>query len=192
MLALSGNEVILHPSATLGPIDPQINGIPARSIRRGFDKVRELLKKEGPEALPAYIPLIEKHSLEVLEICDDSLKLSKELVGEWLLKYMFDGVSERATEIEKVVEFFSNYDEHKTHNRPLTFDKIQKFNLRIALAESPLRELMREAHILITGFFSVSSFVKLYENTTGLSWGRQFQILQPQGAPQPGQPISPG
>lgn len=30
MMALSGNCIILHSSATLGPIDPQINGIPAR------------------------------------------------------------------------------------------------------------------------------------------------------------------
>jgi ClpP class serine protease len=40
MLALSGDSITLHPNATLGPIDPQINGIPARSIKRGFEKVR--------------------------------------------------------------------------------------------------------------------------------------------------------
>ena len=43
MLALSGNNIILHPSATLGPIDPQINGIPARSIKRGFEKVKKII-----------------------------------------------------------------------------------------------------------------------------------------------------
>jgi hypothetical protein len=46
MLALSGNSISIHPSATLGPIDPQINGTPARSIKRGFEKVREIIKKE--------------------------------------------------------------------------------------------------------------------------------------------------
>ncbi len=57
-LALSGNEVILHPSATLGPIDPQINGTPARSIRRGFDKVRELLKrKDRKRSLRTFLSL---------------------------------------------------------------------------------------------------------------------------------------
>ncbi len=49
MLALSGNTVTLHPSATLGPIDPQINGIPARSIKKGFERVKEIIKNEGPE-----------------------------------------------------------------------------------------------------------------------------------------------
>ncbi|MGA8809607.1 MAG: hypothetical protein WB973_17185 [Thermoanaerobaculia bacterium] len=174
MLALSGNEVVLHPSATLGPIDPQVNGIPARSIRRGFDKIRDLLKDEGAEALPAYLPLIEKHSIEILEICEDSLKLSKELVTEWLTKYMFSG-SASSEIIRHAVDFFSDYDEHKTHSRPLMFNKLSGLNLKISIAESPLRELMREAYILLNGFLTVTQFVKLFEDSRGLSWGRQFQ-----------------
>lgn len=176
MLALSGNEILLHPSACLGPIDPQINGTPARSIRRGFDKVRELLKTEGPEALPAYLPLIEKHSLELLEICDDSLKLSKELVGEWLQRYMFEGSEAEAEKIAEAVEYFSDYDKHKTHGRPLTVEKLKPLGLKIQVVDSPIRELIRESYILLNGFFSVSPFVKLYENNQGLSWGRQFLI----------------
>src|SRR6202012_4411715 len=58
MLALSGDSIVLHTSATLGPIDPQINGMPARSIKKGFAKVRDSIK---PETLPAYLPLIEKY-----------------------------------------------------------------------------------------------------------------------------------
>lgn len=189
MMALSGNEILLHSSAVLGPIDPQVNGTPARSIRRGFDKVRELLKEEGPEALPAYIPLIEKHSLELLEICDDSLKLSQELVSDWLQYYMFEGDSTHADLIEKAVEFFSDYDMHKSHGRPLTFRKLEPLGLEIALAPAPLKELLREAHILLNGFFHLTSFVKLYENGSGLSWGRQFQVM-PLGTPAPQAPQS--
>jgi hypothetical protein len=182
MLVLSGNQVILHPSATLGPIDPQVNGMPARSIRRGFEKIRELLRNEGPEALPAYLPLIEKHSIEILEICDDSLKLSKELVTEWLAKYMFAGV-ENSDVINRAVEFFSDYDTHKTHSRPLMFDKLDPLGLKITIAESPLRELMREAYILLNGFFTITEFVKVFEDSSGLSWGRRVHavaVQQPQ------------
>jgi hypothetical protein len=177
MLALSGNKIILHSSATLGPIDPQINGMPARSIRRGFDKVRDLLQREGPDALPAYIPLIEKHSLEILELCDDSLQLSKDLVSEWLGEYMFAG--KEATEtIEGAVEFFSSYDTHKTHSRPLMFNKLKNLGLEISIAEPPLSELMREAYILINAFFMHTAFVKVFENGHGLAWGRQVQAQQ--------------
>jgi len=174
MLALSGNNIILHPSASLGPIDPQINGIPARSIKRGFEKVKRIIMEEGPEALPAYIPLIEKYSLDLLELCDDSEKLSKELVGSWLKQYMF---KDRATQsmIRKAVNYFSNYDKHLLHSRPLVYDKLKSLKLNVYIAEDPLRDLLWESYILINGFFNITPFVKLYESCHGVSWGRQYQ-----------------
>jgi len=177
MLALSGNCVVLHPSATLGPIDPQINGIPARSIKRGFEKVKERIAKEGSESLPAYIPLIEKYSLDLLELCEDSEKLAKELVSTWLKEYMFKGEKNVGRKIRKAVSYFSNYDEHLIHSRPLSLDKLSGFNLKIELADGTLQDLLWEAYILLNGFFNVSPFVKLYESLHGVSWGKQFQQI---------------
>jgi hypothetical protein len=177
MLALSGNKIILHRSATLGPIDPQINGIPARSIKRGFEKAKERIVKEGPETLPAYIPLIEKYSLDLLELCEDSEKLSRKLVSAWLQQYMFKGDKKAAQKIRKAVAYFSDYDRHLLHSRPLTLDKLSKFGLEIELADDSLQELLWEAYILLNGFFNVSQFVKLYESAHGVSWGKQFQQI---------------
>lgn len=176
MLALSGNSISIHPSATLGPIDPQINGTPARSIKRGFEKVREIIKAEGPEALPAYIPLIEKYTLDLLEICDDSEKLSKELVSEWIKLYMFGGDIGEA-KLSEIVNYFSDYDTHLLHSRPLLLRKIQQFGLKVELADNELRELIWEAYILINGLFGITQFFKLFECAHGVSWGRQFQIM---------------
>lgn len=189
MLALSGNNIVLHPSGTLGPIDPQINGIPARSIKRGFEKVKERIAKEGPETLPAYIPLIEKYSLDLLELCDDSERLSKKLVSTWLKKYMFNGDKKAVGKITKAVNYFSDYDKHLLHSRPLSFDKLSEFGLKIELADDTLQDLLWEAYILLNGFFNVSPFVKLYESAHGVSWGKQFQ--QVFIGPQPQQKLKP-
>jgi len=176
MLALSGNSIVLHPSATLGPIDPQINGTPARSIKRGFEKVRDLITKEGPESLPAYIPLIEKYTLDLLELCEDSEKLSQELVTNWLQDYMFQGKGDEE-KINAAVVFFSDYDRHLIHSRPIFYDKIKDFNLNISIADNKLAELMWEVYVLLNGFFNASQFVKLYENKVGVSWGKQMNII---------------
>lgn len=184
MLALSGDSVTLHPSATLGPIDPQINGTPARSIKRGFDKVKEIIKIEGPEALPAYIPLIEKYTLDLLEICEDSEKLSKELVSNWITDFMLKGKEKFEGQIEKSVDFFSNYDTHLLHSRPLVISKLKQFDLNIYQADETLSELMWEAYVHINGFFGLTAFVKLYENRHGVSWGTQFQQMIVQQQPQ--------
>ncbi len=197
MLALSGDTIVLHPSATLGPIDPQL-GIPtkegmvrftpAKSILNGFAKAKAVLKKEGPESLPAYIPLIEKYSLDLLELCEDSEKLSKDLVSSWLRKYMFAGEhgAPLTRKVKKIANFFSDYDTHHSHSRSLSPAKLQNgFGLKVEVADDGLCDLLWEAHILLSGFFNASQFVKLYESTHGVSWGKQFQVtLAPQQAPQ--------
>ena len=189
MLALSGNHIILHPSATLGPIDPQINGIPARSIKRGFENAKKKIAKEGPETLPAYIPLIEKYTLDLLELCGDSEKLAKELVSTWLKKYMFKNEKGVGRKIGKAVKYLSDYDKHLMHSRPLSFEKLAEFELKIEFADETLQDLLWEAYILLNGFFNISPFVKLYENAHGVSWGKQFQQIFI--GPQPQQKIKP-
>ena len=176
MLALSGDSIVLHPNATLGPIDPQINGVPARSIKRGFENVKRKIIEEGPEALPAYLPLIEKYTLDLLELCDDSEKLSKELVRNWIRKYMFKGKINSAI-IKKAIDYFSDYDRHLIHARPLTFNKVKHLKLNIEVADPALSELLWESYILLNGFFNMSPFVKVYESAHGISWGRQFQQM---------------
>ncbi len=191
MLALSGNEVILHPVASLGPIDPQINGTPARAFIRGFEKVRDLLKEQGPEALPAYMPLIGKYSLELLETCRDAEALSRELVTEWLGTFMFKGESGKEDTIKRAVEYFADQEVHKTHGRPLVFRKIKELGLNIRLAESEEAELIREAYLLINGLFASSAFVRLYEDSQDLSWGAQWgriQLPNTQDNPPPSPP----
>jgi hypothetical protein len=188
MLALSGDEIVLHSSACLGPIDPQVNGVPARALKRGFEKAKRALKEEGPESLPAYVPLIEKYTLELLEICEDYEQLSQELVRLWLTNYMFKDDPTKAELIEKAVTFFSDYDMHRTHSRPLTFNKVKHLGLKISLAEKELRNLFREAHILLDGFFNATPFVKIYENSQGLSFGKQFQTIIQQSPPPASSP----
>ena len=180
MLALSGNNIILHPNAILGPIDPQINGIPARMIRNSFEKIKKIIKKEGPEALLPYIPLIEKYSLNLLELCEDAESLSKQLVSTWLKEYMFKGKNDENSNknIKSAVKYLSNYDEHLMHTRPLSIKKLSNLGLNIQPADNTLQGLLWEAYILINGVFNMPGpYVKLYENTRDISWGRYSNIL---------------
>lgn len=190
MLALSGDSIVLHSSATLGPIDPQINNIPARSIKRGFEKVKDTLKKEGPESVPAYVPLIQKYSLELLELCDDAERLSAELAREWLIKYMFKNEGDLG-KIEEAVSYFSDYDEHKLHARPLLFNKLKDLGLKLSVADGELSQLMWEAYLLISQFLNGSAFYKLYENAHGTSYGKQAFAQIGKVQIQPPQPPIP-
>ena len=79
LLCFSGEQVLMLPEGTLGPIDPQVNGVPARAILRAFDNLERRLAEEGPKALPAYLPLLQKYDLHLLELCRNAQQLSEEL-----------------------------------------------------------------------------------------------------------------
>ena len=87
-------------------------------------------------------------------------------------------------QVKDSVEYFSDYDTHLLHSRPLVIGKLKKFDLNIFQSEDPLTELIWEAYVHINGFFGLTAFVKLYENRYGVSWGTQFQQVIVQQQPQ--------
>jgi hypothetical protein len=91
---------------------------------------------------------------------------------------MFAGQKNMGKKIAQIVKYFSDYDTHLTHARPISIEKLQKYKLSLSYSESELSELLWEAHILIMGFFNILGFVKLFENAHGVSWGKQIQVVQ--------------
>lgn len=89
-----------------------------------------------------------------------------------------DESDETKDRIAAAVDYFSRYDDHKTHGRPLTFEKLSELGLKLKPANGDLKDLLREAHVLLTGMLAGTDFVKLFENSTGLSWGRRWRPVQ--------------
>jgi len=169
MLALSGDSVTLHPIATLGPIDPQMGTGPAAAFVRGFENAKKAIAA-NPAFLPIYAPLTQDYSLQLLERCGDAAELAKLLVRLWLTRHMFKNQPARKDFIEAVVDYFSDYGRHHTHAHPIGWSALRDAGLvgdgglKIGLADGGLSELLREAYILLRGFFSVSRCAKLYES----------------------------
>lgn len=191
MLSFSGNEIIMGPSATLGPIDPQINGIPARAILKSFDDVVELLKTEGPTALTAYLPLLNKYNLHILELCKNAQLLSRELAKNWLSTYMM-GCDEDDPKLKEIVKFFCNYDLHKSHGRSIDANVAIELGLKVKKLEDKdkLNDLVTSLYNQYLLFFDNTPFYKLFENSKGISWGRQSATIVAQPI-NPNPPQSP-
>ena len=65
-MCLAGDEILMLPEGTLGPIDPQLNGVPARAILRGFERLEKRLAEEGAKALTVYVPLLQNTAFTCL------------------------------------------------------------------------------------------------------------------------------
>ena len=159
------------PEGTLGPIDPQINGVPTRAIIRGFERLEARLAKEGPKALTAYVPLLQKYDLHLLEQCRSAEELSEELAREWLTQHSMGDVT--ADMIDEAVKFFCDWDLHKSHGRSIDAAAAKKIGVPATVLKNSLAELVRSLYHQYTLFFEKTPFYKVYENSEGIAWGRQ-------------------
>jgi hypothetical protein len=182
MMCFAADEIIMHCQGTLGPIDPQIGGIPANSIIESFEEVQERLKKEGPASLTAYMPLIAKYDLHLLNLCKKAQALSTELANQYLNQYMKKNEEAR----KAITDFFMDTETHKSHGRSIDRDTAKTKGLNITFAEDvkkgggqPLDNLMLSLFNQYQYFFGMSSFYKLFENTRGINWGKNFPPQQP-------------
>jgi len=192
LMCFSGDEILLDPLGTLGPIDPQINGVPARAILRAMESLEERLRDQGPRSLTAYIPMLQKMDLHMLEICKSAQAMSKELATSYLSQYMLRAPLDDPR-ITAIVDHFSDYDLHKSHGRSIDRGKCQELGLFVTPLERDghLRDLVRSLANQYELFFDKSPFFKLYENVRGINWGRQSQqvtIPIPVQAPTPQSP----
>jgi hypothetical protein len=192
LICFSGDELIMGSAGTLGPIDPQINGIPARAIRRAFETLEERLAKEGPKALTAYVPLISKYDLHLLEMCKSAEALSQELAETWISEYMLK-CSRDDAQVRTIVDHFSDYDVHKSHGRSIGRNKATELGLKVQRSEATegLDDLIRSLHNQYSFWFDRSPFVKMFEDARGISWGRQAQTVTVQ-LPMAVPPLQPG
>ena len=178
LMCFAGDEILMDQAATLGPIDPQLNGVPARAIRRAIQELEKRLKQEGPGALTVYMPLIAKYDLHTLEICKSAQELSEELARCWLSTYMLK-CDEDDERVKKAVKSFASYDVHKSHGRSIDRAKAAEFGLVVNNMETPelLAGLVRSLYNQYEIWFDKTTFFKMYENTKGINWGRQVQSV---------------
>jgi len=112
LIALAADEIIMDANAVLGPVDPQIGGMPASSIVN-------LLKFKQPSQI----------SDEMLILADMAQKARVQVAGfvaQVLLKHMKE---------KKAVELATILSEGRwTHDFPLPVQAIQQFGLKVSTA----------------------------------------------------------
>ncbi len=184
LLALSGDEIIMSEKSALGPIDPQIldpytgRYVPAQALLKGFQEARKILEKEGPKAMPVYLPLLSKYDFTIFQICENATKFSKKLASDWLRNYM----KIRSNIAGKIVKFLCNHNLQLSHRRDINIEKAKKIGLKIIdLRDNEnLNKAVWDLYCLIDLFFDRSNAVKLYENSRGISWSKNITIQQSQ------------
>jgi ClpP class serine protease len=102
IMAMAGDEILMEPSSSLGPIDAQIQWEGKVFSAEAFLKGLESIKAEvtATNSLNrAYIPILQRISPGEIQHAENALSFAKVLVTDWLKEHKF-----------------KNWNVHKTHN----------------------------------------------------------------------------
>ena len=190
MIAMAGNEILLDPDAELGPIDPQMitpNGIaPAEAIKEQFQKAEKAVQSD-PTKIAIWMPILQPMGPSLLVQCDNAIRLSKDLVRDWLSNYMFAGTKEATEKASKVVDYLSDHKKFKSHARSVKLEHLKPFDLALVnLRNDPdLHRFVWELYCTVDILFANTPMYKILYNSVGDAMVRQTQAIQLVGQPGP-------
>lgn len=205
IMAMSGDEILMGPASSLGPIDAQIfwrgNFVSAHSMLEGLEKLAK--KVAGAQALNrAYVPILSNLSPGDIEAFGNAQAFGKTLVKEFLETYKFrhwefhssDGrpvtKEERSARASEIAEKLSDSTKWLTHARSIRMDHLREMGLAIEdyTKNEELHDAITRYYVLLQLTFQIG-VLKVVE--TPHSEMTRNVAVQPPGFPAQ-MPIIPG
>ena len=172
MMVCSGDRLFMDHRSELGPIDPQMRipkaggvfiNVPAQAYLDGFDRVRQLMDKEG-KLSAAYVPILNQVDVAILQTCLNAIEHSKILVKTWLENYMFAGQPDAEQRAITTANKLSDHRDFLSHGRPLGIRRAQELGLIVGdLKDTPeLQAKIWELYCRIELLFDGAPWVKVF------------------------------
>jgi hypothetical protein len=199
MLACSAHEIVMGKHSCLGPIDPQIfipvSGVyePAWAIKDQFESIIKEARKPGKEALVAMLPM---YGPSLITQCDNSIKLSSDIVAKWLAKWMLSsrikGDRARKMKARQIAKYLAKRSNFLSHGRHIRREEARKIGLEIKNLEDDqtLQDLVLSVFHATTLSFAASHAVKIIENNLGKAFIKIY-AQGPRSSDPPQQSIPP-
>jgi hypothetical protein len=192
MLALSGNHILMDVASELGPIDPQFNfrkgdgsfvTAPAQAIIDQFEAAQKKIAKD-PTILAPWLPILQQYGPSLYQQAQNAIKLSKNLVKEWLMKYMLKDDAKKEIRARGIANFLSNHNNFKSHAKRIGMGDIKEIKALqpiqvVDIREDPeLQNRVWGLYHAISLTFGSTAAYKIFENTSGRALIRLLQQVQ--------------
>lgn len=177
IIACCCKEIWMGKESNLGPIDPQLAGIPAHGVVQEFKRaVREIKKDQAKVVL--WQQIIGQYRPTFLGQCENAIRWSNAFVEQQLRDGMFAARSDRNTRAKKVTRALSDYAANKTHDRHFDSDTCKKMGLMVMDLESDakLQDLVLTVHHCYMNFLMNTPAYKIIENQNGIALIKNMQV----------------
>lgn len=175
MIAVSCRSVVMGKQSSLGPFDPQLNGVPCQSAIREFYKAVEDVSK-NPASLGLWQAILSKLNPTFLTLCAQADELAEELTE----KILEDKDIKPATK-KKIKTTFAKNEDSKTHSRHFDRDKCKEAGLDVIDLEedNEFQDIVLSIHHCCMILAEQTPAIKIVENNIGGCYIRNTRMTAP-------------
>ena len=128
IMACCCKEIWMGKQSNLGPIDPQLRGIPCHGAVQEFNRALKEVKKD-PSRIVIWQQIIGQYRPTFLGQCENAIDQSSSFVEQQLADGMFSALPERKKKAKAVARALSDYPKNKTHDRHFDSDECDAMGL---------------------------------------------------------------
>ena len=179
MIACACKVILMGKQSSLGPVDPQFNGIPAHGVIEEFKRAYEEIRVD-PAKIPVWQPIIAKYSPAFIGECQKAIAWSEQLVREWLATGMLANDAERDQKIDRIVKELTDHALTLAHARHLSAETCNDMGLNIEMLEKDqaLQDAVLSVHHACMLTMSQTGAFKIIENHQGAAFIQAAQVTQ--------------
>ena len=171
MIACACREILMGKPSSLGPIDPQLGGIPAHGVLEEFRRAVDETKAD-PGTIPVWQAIVAKYSPSLLGECQKAITWSSQMTEDWLKSGMFAGEQDGATKASAVVKELGDHALTLSDARHLPIERCRAIGLTRGVLEDDqdLQERVLSIHHACMLTLSATPAFKLIENHKGIAF----------------------
>ncbi len=177
MLACSSKKIWMGKQSSLGPIDPQFNGIAAYNIKKEFEDAKRDLENH-PESARNWQLILSKYPQAFYYTVCDAIDMSSRLVKQWLEKYMFEGEKKANLISNKIVKKLNvNTGSHSKH---FNVENCKEFGLKVEDLESnnDIQDKVLRIYHCLQIVSNATAACKIIENSNGKCYMSNINIAR--------------
>lgn len=177
MVACSCKEIYMGKHSSLGPIDPQINGIPTHGIIEEFKRAAQDIG-QNQLMIPLWQPIIAKYNPTLIGECEKAIKWSNEIVKDWLTSGMFKGEPEADAKANNIIAELGDHALTKSHNRHISINRAADIGLKVKPLEEKqeLQEAVLSVHHACMLTLESTTAIKIIENHNGKAYIKNISL----------------
>lgn len=130
MIACSAHQIVMGKHSSLGPVDPQINGVPAHGIVEEFEKAHQEIKVD-PSKLAVWQFVLQKYPPNLVGECQKAIDWSEKIIEKNLRDRMLNGRENVDELIGQIKDELCNHAVSLSHGRHLSAEKCREIGLEV-------------------------------------------------------------